>query len=197
MEVGRSWICRCYPAPALSCTLGLLTANMGGDAGQVLRCPQCLQAEVRDAKKGPRCGTTHSLPPGTADPVSWSGLLTRGSAGNAPALPGQGLCTAINMASWGRGLPPCQGPHIPAQGLPQRSNARACSSPALLGPSFQETCWVSTESRVAMAKLSTEHYHPSVFSPPGPCSACSQAVKWPSSGTQEAADESPARAQPP
>lgn len=40
-----------------------------------------------------------------------------------------------------------------------------------------------------MAKPSTEHYHPDVFSPPGPCFACGQAVTWPSSGMKEAADE--------
>lgn len=36
-----------------------------------------------------------------------------------------------------------------------------------------------------MAKPNTEHYHPDVFSPPGPCFACDQAMTWPSSGMKE------------
>lgn len=38
-----------------------------------------------------------------------------------------------------------------------------------------------------MDKPSSEHHHPDGFS--GPCSACGQAVKWPSSGMKEAAVE--------
>lgn len=71
---------------------------------------------------------------------------------------------------------------IPAQGLLQSSSARACSSPALLGSSLQESCWVSAESQVSgrttgKAIPGTEHHHPHSFSPPAPCSACSHAVK--------------------
>lgn len=56
MEVDRNWVCRCYPALTLSCTLALLRINTGGDAGQKLRCPQCLHAGVRDEKQGLCCG---------------------------------------------------------------------------------------------------------------------------------------------
>jgi len=107
-------VCRCYPAPMLSCMLGLLTTDTGGDAGQELRCPQCLHAGARDAKQGCAGVHRHSLPPGTADPMSWSGSLTRGTAGNAPALPGQGLCSVMKMTARGAGSPPSQRPLYPS-----------------------------------------------------------------------------------
>lgn len=63
MEAGRSWVCRCYPAPMQSCTLGMLRTNTGGDAGRELRCPQCLHAGARDAKQGLCCGPLAQLTP--------------------------------------------------------------------------------------------------------------------------------------
>ena len=66
-------MCRCYPAPMLSCTLGLLRTDMGGDAGQELRCPQCLHAGVRDVKQGPRCGPSAQPAPrhGRSHVIVW------------------------------------------------------------------------------------------------------------------------------
>lgn len=56
-------MCRCYPVLTLSCALGLLRTDTGGDAGQELRSPQCLYAGARDAKQGPCCGPLAQLAP--------------------------------------------------------------------------------------------------------------------------------------
>lgn len=116
MEVGRSWVCRCYPAPTRSCTLALLRTDTGGDAGQKLRCPQCLHAGVRDEKQGPSCGPSAQPAPGTADPISRSGPLTWGTAGNAPAPLREGLCSVMEMTSQGTGSSLCQRPLYPSTG---------------------------------------------------------------------------------
>lgn len=68
---------------------------------------------------------------GTASPVSRSGSLTWGTAGNAPTLPGQGLCPAMKTTSQGTGSAPCQRPPYPSPGAAaeeQRSSLQLSSS---------------------------------------------------------------------
>lgn len=145
-----------------------------------MRCPWCLHAGVKDEEQGLCCG-----PAGQPAPGTWSWLVVQiadmGDGWKCFPLSGQ-PDSAVKVTSWGKAQDCDKGLCIPAQGLLQRSTSQAFSSPALLGSSFQESCWVSAESQVSgrntgMAKLGTEHYHPHSFSPPAPCSACSHAVK--------------------
>lgn len=84
----------------------------------------------------------HSPHPGTADPMSWSGSLTWGSAGNAPGLPGQGLCSAMKMTSQGTCSLLCQRPPYPSKGAAAEEQ---CLSLQVSSTAW-ESCWVSTES---------------------------------------------------
>lgn len=104
----------------------------------------------------------------------------------------QGWCSDVKMQSGEQAHLRVRGFYVAA--LPQSNSAPACSSPAPLGPRLQESCWVSMANHMScrtagMAASSTGHYHPNGFLPPGPCSACSQAVKLPSSEMKETADE--------
>lgn len=90
-------MCTCYPAPTLSCAPGLRTSTGGEE--QKLRCPRGLLAGARMRSRAHAVASQRSLPSGLVDPVSLSGSLTQGAAGNALALMGQGLCSAMKMTS--------------------------------------------------------------------------------------------------
>lgn len=101
--------------------------------------------ESQDPKRcwaGAGTSSAQRCPPGTAALASWSGSLTRGlpvscSTRTEPAFSDELVPT---MAAEGTGSPPCQITHILAQQCSKKSSSRARSSPAQLGPIFQESC---------------------------------------------------------
>lgn len=139
--------------------------------------------ESQDPKRcwaGAGTSSARRCPPGTAALASWSGSLTRGlpvscSTRTEPAFSDELVPT---KAAEGTGSPPCQITCILAQQCSKKSSSRARSSPAQLGPIFQESCptphrKLSFRQDYKLNSGQAQHRRPPSqrFIPPGPCSA--------------------------
>lgn len=140
--------------------------------------------ESQDPKRcwaGAGTSSARRRPPGTAALTSWSGSLTRGlpvscSTRTEPPVFSDELVPT--MSTEGTGSPPRQITRILAQQRSDRSSSRACSSPAQLGPIFQESCptphrKLSFRQDYKLSSGQGQHRKPPSqrFIPPGPCSA--------------------------